>query len=181
MSIGLRSSHILIRSESASLHYLFDLASILANGKQDYFGYTYEGLLHILNLVSAFVNDDSGLAGRFPFPTSMWKTFLATRPLFSGYPHIISTKLLSIRAMVVTRRFSMTHAQEDVSGSPEPPTKKLKLEATSATTVESCLPLVEASSFVMRGKSTSGSLTPPFSLLTLGPLKIPNPRSPPNE
>ncbi|KIM36491.1 hypothetical protein M413DRAFT_449185 [Hebeloma cylindrosporum] len=34
----------------------------------------------------------------------------------------------------------MTHANEDVSDSSQPPTKKMKLEATPATTVESCLP-----------------------------------------
>jgi hypothetical protein len=96
------------------------------------------------------------LRAGFLSSTSMWKTFLAARPLLSGYPHIINTKISSITKMVVTRRFAMTHAQEDASGSSEPPTKKMKLEATSATTVESCPPFVESSSFIMRGKLTLG-------------------------
>jgi len=95
----------------------------------------------------------------------MWKAFLATRPLLTGYPHIISIKFLSIRTMVVTRRFAMTQAQGDASGSSETPTKKMRLEATPTATVENYLPLAESSSLVIRSKSTLGELTRPFLLL----------------
>jgi len=42
----------------------------------------------------------------------------------------------------------------------------MKLEPTSATTVELCLPPVESSSLVTRGKSSLGGIVPPFSLLS---------------
>jgi len=60
---------------------------------------------------------------------------LSIRPLFSGYPHNFNTELPSVRIMVVTRRarFATTHAHKDVLGSSQPPAKKIKKEATSAT------------------------------------------------
>jgi len=110
---------------------------------------------------------------------------LATRPLFSGYLHILNTKIPSTGVIVVTRhtRSAMTHAHEDLSGSSQPPAKKMKLEPTSATTVEICPPHVESSSLVIRGKSTLGEALPLFSLLTstAPQSKIPNPRTQLNE
>lgn len=115
-------------------------------------------------------------------PTSMWMSH-ATRPLFSGYLHILNTKFPSTGVMVVTclTRSAMTHVHEDVSGSSRPPAKKMKLEPTSATTAEICLPYIESSSLVTRGRFTL--VVRPFSLLTstARQLKIPNPRTQPNE
>lgn len=61
------------------------------------------------------------------------------------------------------------------------PAKKMKLEPTSATTVEICLPHIESSSLVTRGRFTL--VVRPFSLLTstARQLKIPNPWTQPNE
>lgn len=111
-------------------------------------------------------------------PTST-RTSLATRPLFSGYLHILKAKFPSTSVMVVMRhtRSAMTH----VSGSSPPPAKKMKLEPTSATTVEICLPHIESSLLVTRGRFTL--IVRLFSLLTstARQLKIPNPRTQPNE